>query len=56
MDLFEEHPLAIELAGIILLVSLIGAVVIAKPHVTNEDEVARGQGPGDTPASVEGAA
>ena len=56
MDLFEEHPLAIELAGIILLVSLIGAVVIAKTHVPNEDEVARGQAPADRPGNVEGAA
>ncbi len=42
LDLFESHPLAIELAGVILLVSLIGAVVIAKTHVPNEDQVARG--------------
>ena len=34
--LFESHPLGIELAGVILLVSLIGAVVIAKKRV---DEV-----------------
>ncbi|MFK7788862.1 MAG: NADH-quinone oxidoreductase subunit J [Phycisphaeraceae bacterium] len=40
LDLFEAHPLAIELAGIILLVSLIGAVVIAKTHVPNEDTAA----------------
>lgn len=40
LDLFESHPLAIELAGVILLVSLIGAVVIAKTHVPNEDTVA----------------
>lgn len=33
LDLFESHPLAIELAGVILLVSLIGAVVIAKTRV-----------------------
>lgn len=33
LDLFLAHPLAIELAGIILLVSLIGAVVIAKTHI-----------------------
>ena len=43
LDLFESHPLAIELAGVILLVSLIGAVVIARTHVPNEDAVARGQ-------------
>lgn len=40
LDLFEAHPLAIELAGVILLVSLIGAVVIAKTHVPNEDTAA----------------
>jgi NADH-quinone oxidoreductase subunit J len=40
LDLFEEHPLAIELAGVILLISLIGAVVIAKTHVPNEDTAA----------------
>ncbi|MFI4861020.1 MAG: NADH-quinone oxidoreductase subunit J [Phycisphaerales bacterium JB063] len=33
LDLFNKHPLAIELAGVILLVSLIGAVVIAKTQV-----------------------
>ena len=33
LDLFLGHPLAIELAGVILLVSLIGAVVIAKTRV-----------------------
>lgn len=44
LDLFQSHPLAIELAGVILLVSLIGAVVIAKTNVPNEDEVVRGKG------------
>lgn len=43
LDLFEAHPLAIELAGVILLVSLIGAVVIAKTHVPNEDEMVRAE-------------
>jgi NADH-quinone oxidoreductase subunit J len=33
MDLFKSHPLGLELAGIILLVSLIGAVVIARKRV-----------------------
>lgn len=33
LDLFQSHPLAIELAGIILLLSLVGAVVIARTHV-----------------------
>lgn len=39
VDLFVSHPLGLELAGVILLVSLIGAVVIAKKHVYEEDEV-----------------
>jgi len=43
LDLFQSHPLAIELAGVILLVSLIGAVVIAKTHVEHEFH------PGSTP-------
>lgn len=30
LDLFQRHPLGIELAGVILLVSLVGAVVIAR--------------------------
>lgn len=38
VDLFKGHPLAIELAGVILLVSLIGAVVIAKTRVTEEEQ------------------
>ena len=33
LDLFESHPLGLELAGVILLVSLVGAVVIAKQRV-----------------------
>lgn len=38
LDLFQAHPLAIELAGIILLLALIGAVVIAKTQIHDEDE------------------
>lgn len=49
LDLFEAHPLAIELAGVILLVSLIGAVVIAKTHVPNEDAMLRGIDDPETP-------
>ena len=37
IDLFLSHPLGLELAGVILLVSLVGAVVIAKTRVPNED-------------------
>jgi NADH-quinone oxidoreductase subunit J len=33
LDLFRGHPLGLELAGVILLVSLVGAVVIAKKRV-----------------------
>lgn len=47
LDLFQSHPLAIELAGVILLVSLIGAVVIAKTHVEHEFH------PGSTPPGNE---
>lgn len=54
LDLFQAHPLAIELAGVILLVSLIGAVVIAKTHV--EHEFHPGSIPPDEDASAEGAA
>jgi NADH-quinone oxidoreductase subunit J len=38
MDLFENHPLGLELAGVILLVSLVGAVVIARKR--NDPEAA----------------
>ena len=37
LDLFMGHPLAIELAGVILLVSLIGAVQIARTRVPEEE-------------------
>ena len=37
LDLFQSHPLGLELAGVILLISLIGAIVIAKTKVP-EDE------------------
>jgi len=33
LDLFLAHPLGIELAGVILLISLVGAVVIARKRV-----------------------
>ncbi len=36
-NLFNQHPLAIELAGVILLISLVGAIVIAKHHVEPEN-------------------
>lgn len=38
LDLFQAHPLAIELAGIILLLALVGAVVIAKTQIHNDDD------------------
>lgn len=37
LDLFQSHPLGLELAGVVLLVALIGAVVIAKTKVEEED-------------------
>jgi NADH-quinone oxidoreductase subunit J len=36
LDLFQGHPMGLELAGVILLVSLVGAVVIARKHVDME--------------------
>jgi NADH:ubiquinone oxidoreductase subunit 6 (subunit J) len=33
LDLFRSHMLGLELAGVILLVSLVGAVVIARQKV-----------------------
>lgn len=36
VDLFRSHPLGLELAGVILLISLIGAVVIARTQVPEE--------------------
>ncbi|MEM0914292.1 MAG: NADH-quinone oxidoreductase subunit J [Planctomycetota bacterium] len=38
LDLFQSHPLGIELAGVVLLVALIGAVVIAKTRVEDHPE------------------
>lgn len=37
LDLFQANPLAVELAGVILLLSLVGAVVIANTAVPRED-------------------
>ena len=45
LELFQSNPLAIELAGVILLLSLIGAVVIARFHVEDEDEALTGDKP-----------
>ena len=39
LNLFNSHPLAIEIAGVILLISLIGAVVIARTQVPDEDKI-----------------
>ncbi len=39
VDLFRGNPLGLELAGIVLLVALVGAVVIAKTRVFDEDRV-----------------
>ena len=61
LDLFEAHPLAIELAGVILLLALVGAVVIAKTQVSHlEDPVVEGGAPpvagGVVPADAAGGA
>jgi len=40
LDLFQSHPLGLELAGVVLLVALIGAVVIAKTKVDEEEHAA----------------
>ena len=42
LDLFQSHPLGLELAGVILLVSLVGAVVIAKTKVPDEAHAVSG--------------
>lgn len=39
LDLFLSNPLAIELAGVVLLLSLIGAVVLARLKLSDEDRV-----------------
>ncbi|MBB6441510.1 NADH-quinone oxidoreductase subunit J family protein [Phycisphaera mikurensis] len=47
LDLFQANPLAVELAGVILLLSLVGAVVIANTQVPREDDAddpSRGRG------------
>lgn len=38
LDLFQANPLAVELAGVILLLSLVGAVVIANTSVPLEED------------------
>jgi len=38
LDLFEKHPLGLELAGIVLLIALIGAVMIARMQLPGEGE------------------
>lgn len=52
VDLFMSHPLGLELAGVILLVSLIGAVVIAKTHVEEEEDESMAAVPDPSGASV----
>ncbi|QDU34124.1 NADH-quinone oxidoreductase subunit J [Poriferisphaera corsica] len=39
LNLFNSHPLALEIAGVILLISLIGAIVIAKTIVPEEQHL-----------------
>lgn len=48
LDLFRSHPLGLELAGVILLVSLVGAVVIARKRI--EEPAATDGTPGATGA------
>jgi NADH-quinone oxidoreductase subunit J len=49
LDLFQSHPLGLELAGVILLVSLVGAVVIARKHVEEPANMGpAGSGPYDS--------
>jgi NADH-quinone oxidoreductase subunit J len=38
LNLFESHTLGIELAGVILLLSMVGAIVIAKKKVPHEEQ------------------
>ncbi|MFP4143905.1 MAG: NADH-quinone oxidoreductase subunit J [Phycisphaeraceae bacterium] len=47
LDLFISHPLGLELAGVILLVALIGAVVIARTRLDEE-----GTGPVGDPSGA----
>ncbi|MEM9420065.1 MAG: NADH-quinone oxidoreductase subunit J, partial [Planctomycetota bacterium] len=56
LDLFQAHPLAIELAGVILLLALIGAVVIAKTQIHDEDEGEEETQSADSSATTEVAA
>ncbi|MBB6431271.1 NADH-quinone oxidoreductase subunit J family protein [Algisphaera agarilytica] len=56
LDLFQAHPLAIELAGVILLLALVGAVVIAKTQIHDEDEGEDEPQTADSSASTEVAA
>jgi NADH-quinone oxidoreductase subunit J len=52
LDLFMAHPLAIELAGIILLVALIGAIAIARVQVRPDAELPAAENvPPKSPAS-----
>lgn len=44
VDMFRGHPLGLELAGVILLISLIGAIVIAKQRGTIPPVVLSGTG------------
>lgn len=53
VDLFRSNPLGLELAGIVLLVALVGAVVIARTRVDDEDEIIHGDG-SDTDAAARG--
>lgn len=42
-NLLREHPGAIEIAGVILLMAMLGAVVLSRKHVEMDDEAKRRQ-------------
>ena len=49
LDLFRSHPLGIELAGVILLVALVGAVMIARQSTQVSGEGTNNREPGEAP-------
>ncbi|MBL4591898.1 MAG: hypothetical protein JKY96_08065, partial [Phycisphaerales bacterium] len=38
-NLMHDHPMTIEIAGIILLMAMLGATVLARKHTEFEDEL-----------------
>jgi NADH:ubiquinone oxidoreductase subunit 6 (subunit J) len=39
LEMFRGHPLGLELAGVILLVAVVGAVVISRQKVEQEEQM-----------------